>query len=60
MILTCAAEVFGTSFQYKRQWISPCGREWALEFETEISSTGKTMNGIDLVSLVSYEYKLIL
>ena len=53
VLLTCAAEVFGNSFQYKRQWLSPCGREWALEFETEISNTGKIMNGIDLVSLVS-------
>ena len=53
VILTCAAEVFGSSFKYKRQWLSPCGREWALEFETEIGHTGKIMNGIDLVSLVS-------
>ena len=53
VILTCAAEVFGDSFKYKRQWLSPCGREWALEFETEIGNTGKVMNGIDLVSLVS-------
>ena len=53
VILTCAAEVFGQSFQYKRQWISPCGREWALEFETNIGDTGKIMNGIDLISLVS-------
>ena len=53
VILTCAAEVFGNSFQYKRQWLSPCGREWALEFEAEIGTTGKVMNGIDLVSLVS-------
>ena len=48
----CAIEVFGDSFKYKRQWLSPCGREWALEFETEIGNTGKIMNGIDLVSLV--------
>ena len=53
VILTCAAEVFGDSFRYKRQWLSPCGREWALEFETEIGESGKTMNGIDLVSLVN-------
>ena len=52
VILTCAAEVFGNSFKYKRQWLSPCGREWALEFETEIGKSGKVMNGIDLVSLV--------
>lgn len=51
VILTCVAEVFGSSFQYRRQWISPCGREWALEFEAEIGITGKVMNGIDLVSL---------
>ena len=55
VILTCAAEVFGQSFQYKRQWLSPCGREWALEFETEIGDTGKVMNGIDLIKLVSLE-----
>ena len=52
VILTCAIEVFGDSFKYKRQWLSPCGREWSLEFETEIGNTGKIMNGIDLVSLV--------
>jgi hypothetical protein len=60
VILTCAAEVFGNSFQYKRQWLSPCGREWALEFETEISNTGKIMNGIDLVSLVSKDDVIVL
>ena len=31
VLIECVGEVFGTSFTYGRQWLSPCGREWALE-----------------------------
>jgi hypothetical protein len=51
MLLGCAAEVFGKSFTYGRQWLSEDGREWALEFTADISDTGKSIEGIDLVKL---------
>ena len=51
LLLTCAAEVFGDSFTYGRQWISDDGRDWALEFRAEIASSGKIVDGIDLVKL---------
>ena len=31
VLIECVGEVFGPSFTYGRQWLSPCGREWALE-----------------------------
>lgn len=43
--------VFGKSFTYGRQWISPDCREWALEFSANIAETGKAIQGIDMVSL---------
>ena len=51
VLLSCAAEVFGESFTYKRQWLSADGRDWALEFEATIADTGKRIDGIDLVQL---------
>jgi hypothetical protein len=51
LLLTAAGEVFGPSFEYSRQWLSPCGREWALEFSTMVGTSGKRMEGIDLVKL---------
>ena len=51
MLLGCAAEVFGKSFTYGRQWLSEDGREWALEFTADISDTGKSIEGIDLATL---------
>jgi hypothetical protein len=44
-------QVFGPSFVYGRQWLSECGREWALEFKADIGTSGKGVQGIDLVSL---------
>ena len=51
VLLACAAEVFGDSFRYHRQWLSPDGREWALEFAANIGDSGRGIDGIDLVSL---------
>jgi hypothetical protein len=51
LLLGCAAEVFGESFAYGRQWISNDGRDWALEFTAEVGDTGKSLEGIDLVKL---------
>ena len=48
---SAVSEVFGSSFTYGRQWLSDDGCEWALEFEASIGDTGKTVQGIDLVSL---------
>ena len=39
--------------RYGRQWLSDDGREWALEFSADIGATGKTLHGMDLVSLDS-------
>lgn len=51
VLLGCAAEVFGDSFAYSRQWLSEDGREWALEFRADIGDSGTSIDGIDLVSL---------
>ena len=51
VLLACAAEVFGPSFSYGRQWVSEDGREWALEFSADVADTGKRVDGVDLVSL---------
>ena len=50
-ILMTVGNVFGPRFAYKRQWLSPDAREWALEFETPIADSGKIIRGVDLVSL---------
>lgn len=51
MLLGAVSEVFGPSFTYGRQWLSDDGHEWALEFTADIADSGKTVQGIDLVSL---------
>tara|TARA_B100000795_G_scaffold243371_1_gene207230 strand:- start:250 stop:867 length:618 start_codon:yes stop_codon:yes gene_type:complete len=51
LLLTCVSEVFGTSFTYGRQWLSPDGHDWALEFKADIADTGRSIDGIDLVKL---------
>jgi hypothetical protein len=51
VILQSVGEVFGESFTYGRQWVSPDCREWALEFTADIADTGKKIEGIDMVSL---------
>ena len=51
MLLEAVSEVFGPSFTYGRQWLSDDGREWALEFSADVADSGKTVHGIDLVSL---------
>jgi len=50
-ILQTVGQVFGPKFKYMRQWLSPDGREWGLEFETPIADSDKIIRGIDLVSL---------
>jgi len=50
-LLGAVSEVFGPSFRYGRQWLSDDGHEWALEFSADIGTSGKTVHGIDLVSL---------
>eukprot|EP00697_Spironema_sp_BW2_P000197 gnl/Spiro4/10264_TR5457_c0_g1_i1.p1 gnl/Spiro4/10264_TR5457_c0_g1~~gnl/Spiro4/10264_TR5457_c0_g1_i1.p1 ORF type:complete len:220 (+),score=50.26 gnl/Spiro4/10264_TR5457_c0_g1_i1:40-699(+) len=51
MIITAVSEVFGPSFRYGRQWLSPDGREWALEFSANIGQSNLRIDGIDLVHL---------
>jgi len=43
--------VFGDSLTYHRQWLSPDGRDWALEFTAEV--TGVKIKGLDLVTLTA-------
>jgi hypothetical protein len=51
LLMTCASEVFGESFQYGRQWISPDGKDWALEFTAKIGDSNLGITGVDLVKL---------
>ena len=51
LLLGTVSEVFSTSFVYGRQWLSDDGREWALEFTADVADSGRTVHGIDLVSL---------
>jgi hypothetical protein len=53
LLIVAVSEVFGKSFTYGRQWISPDGSDWALEFSAEIESSKKVVHGIDLVKLGS-------
>lgn len=53
VIISSVGEVFGQSFKYGRQWLSPDGRDWALEFSANIGSSGMRLDGIDLVKLDS-------
>lgn len=50
-IIESVGTVFGSSFEYKRQWLSPNGHEWALEFTAKIGKSNKIIHGIDLVKL---------
>lgn len=50
-LLGAVSEVFGPSFRYGRQWLSDDAREWALEFSAGIGASGRTVHGMDLVSL---------
>ena len=51
LLLDTVGEVFGPSFRYERQWLSPDGLSWALEFKADIADSGKSIDGIDLVTL---------
>jgi len=51
LIIECVSEVFGKSFTYGRQWLSPDGRDWVLEFNTDIGDTKRRMTGVDMVKL---------
>lgn len=51
VLMEAVSEVFGDSFEYGRQWISPTGHDWALEFNAQIGDSGKGITGIDLVKL---------
>lgn len=52
ILIHAVSEVFGSSFQYGRQWISPDGLDWALEFSASIEGDiTKSIDGIDLVKL---------
>ena len=51
LLISCVGEVFGPSFEYGRQWLSPDGKSWALEFTAKIGDSGKGITGIDLVEL---------
>ena len=51
LLISAVSEVFGSSFRYDRQWLSPDGLDWALEFSAEIGDSKKRIDGIDLVKL---------
>eukprot|EP00929_Paragymnodinium_shiwhaense_P000515 TRINITY_DN100757_c0_g1_i1.p1 TRINITY_DN100757_c0_g1~~TRINITY_DN100757_c0_g1_i1.p1 ORF type:complete len:178 (-),score=40.21 TRINITY_DN100757_c0_g1_i1:290-823(-) len=51
LLIETVSEVFGESFQYRRKWISPDGRDWCLEFTATVQ--GKPLTGVDLVQLDS-------
>ena len=51
MLLETVGEVFGSTFRYERQWLSPDGNHWALEFKADIADSGKRIDGVDLVTL---------
>ena len=51
MLLETVGEVFGSSFRYERQWLSPDGNHWCLEFKADIADSGKRIDGVDLVRL---------
>lgn len=51
LLIDTVAQVFGESFTYTRQFLSDDGRDWALEFNAQIASTGKRLDGIDMVRL---------
>ena len=51
VLLSCVSEVFGKTFTYGRQWLSPDGRDWALEFTADVGESNKRITGIDLVKL---------
>ena len=50
--MECVSEVFGPSFDYRRQFLSPTGHDWTLEFTASISGDDKcNIDGVDMVSL---------
>jgi len=51
VLITSVSEVFGPSFTYGRQWLSPDGRNWCLEFSADIGTSGKRLMGVDMVRL---------
>lgn len=51
LLLSSVSEVFGKSFKYGRQWISPDGHDWALEFTASIGDSNKSITGVDLIKL---------
>lgn len=50
-IIESVGTVFGSSFEYQRQWLSDDGHDWALEFTATIGKSNYKLNGIDLVKL---------
>lgn len=50
-LIGSVSEVFGPSFTYHRQFVSPDGSDWALEFSADIRDSGRRVNGIDLVQV---------
>ena len=51
LLIQAVSEVFGKSFKYHRQWLSPDGKDWALEFTADIGDSGRKITGMDLVKL---------
>merc|ERR1712194_370601 len=47
ILIQTVTEVFGSSFQYRRKWISPDARDWCLEFTANVQ--GNELTGVDLV-----------
>lgn len=56
IVLESVGEVFGDSLKYHRQWLSPDGRDWSLEFTAEVA--GVRIKGLDIVTLTA-EGKII-
>merc|ERR1719215_1097885 len=49
VLLGSVTEVVGSTFQYRREWISPDARDWCLEFTANVG--GNELTGVDLVRL---------
>eukprot|EP00811_Abedinium_folium_P009928 NODE_19182_length_855_cov_8.490385.p1 GENE.NODE_19182_length_855_cov_8.490385~~NODE_19182_length_855_cov_8.490385.p1 ORF type:complete len:177 (-),score=34.98 NODE_19182_length_855_cov_8.490385:234-764(-) len=47
LLLSTVGGVFGTSFKYRREWVSADGRDWALEFTAKVGDLDVV--GVDLV-----------
>lgn len=59
LLMNGVSKVFGSSFTYGRQWVSPEGADWALEFTAVIGKEKRSVQGIDLVRLDEETGKIV-